>query len=337
MIKKENFTVDNKIFKYINANGNDKFSEYSGLDLQELLLLIDNYYLTLRNHLNFDKRITFGLEIELEDTSLIYVERKLSQLNLKDNWEVEHDGSLNNGAEIISPILTDNYNNWMDLKNVCRKVFNIASVNENSGGHIHIGTQILGRNYQSWVNFCKLWSTYENIFYRFLYGEYLNARTSLKRYAPPVARKFKDVDTIVGKVKDQIYLYDKEKYEGCSFFHVKSGKMCDRNTIEFRCPNSSKNPIIHQNNINLLVKSLSYCTTTSFNDDVISKRIISNRDYDLFLNTYNEIYLQQALELADLVFKNNKDKVYFLRQYLKSYEIANPKIKRLQLSKNFTR
>ena len=31
-------------------------------------------------------------------------------------------------------------------------------------------------------------------------------------------------------------------------------------------------------------------------------------------------YLEQAVELADLIFDNNLDKVYFLRQYIKSFE-----------------
>ena len=34
------------------------------------------------------------------------------------------------------------------------------------------------------------------------------------------------------------------------------------------------------------------------------------------------IYLEQALELCDMIFTNNFDKVYFLRQYLKSFEVC---------------
>ena len=35
---------------------------------------------------------------------------------------------------------------------------------------------------------------------------------------------------------------------------------------------------------------------------------------------YRNIYLEQAIELADLIFKRNIDKIYFLRQYLKSFQ-----------------
>ena len=35
---------------------------------------------------------------------------------------------------------------------------------------------------------------------------------------------------------------------------------------------------------------------------------------------YNEINLRNVLEFVDLVFDNNLDKIYFLRQYLKNFQ-----------------
>lgn len=43
---------------------------------------------------------------------------------------------------------------------------------------------------------------------------------------------------------------------------------------------------------------------------------------------YNKIYLEQALEFADLIFNNNIDKIYFLRQYLKSFESSEIPLKK---------
>ena len=53
------------------------------------------------------------------------------------------------------------------------------------------------------------------------------------------------------------------------------------------------------------------------------------------LRAYNEtINLKQALEFCDLIFTNNLDKVYFLKQYLKSFKIrTEPYYK----AKKFTR
>ena len=36
---------------------------------------------------------------------------------------------------------------------------------------------------------------------------------------------------------------------------------------------------------------------------------------------YNKLYIDEALELVDLVFDNNLDKINFLKQYLKLYDL----------------
>ena len=52
------------------------------------------------------------------------------------------------------------------------------------------------------------------------------------------------------------------------------------------------------------------------------------------LKYYNNIDIESAIELADLIFDKNIDKVYFLRQYIKNYEVGNEK---LQKGKKFTK
>ncbi|MBR1679450.1 MAG: hypothetical protein IJ704_02280 [Bacilli bacterium] len=56
-----------------------------------------------------------------------------------------------------------------------------------------------------------------------------------------------------------------------------------------------------------------------------------NQPYD-----YDLIKLQKALEFADLVFDNNLDIVYFLRQYFKDFEDTYQKEIFIK-SKNFVR
>ena len=52
---------------------------------------------------------------------------------------------------------------------------------------------------------------------------------------------------------------------------------------------------------------------------------------NLFL--YNEVCLKQVLEFVDIIFDNNLDKVYFLRQYLKSFQTSD----KYESAKTFTR
>lgn len=323
------FVDKSPVFKFINPNSNDKLSEMSGVDLQDLIILIDDYYIKLRNRLGFDQCITFGLELEFENAMRDRIDRQLRETFPNGDWRTKHDGSLNNGAEIDSPILRDNEITWINLDKVCSIVEPLASIDKKSGGHIHIGTQTLGNNKESWLNFIKIWSVYENIIYRFVYGEFLTARPSMLEYAEPMAEAFwKSYDELKNEdasLETIISRISHTRYQAVNFRNVSSGdynRFCRNNTIEFRCPNGSLDSVIWQNNVNFFVKLLIYSRNTSFNDDLVQQRRQLNLDKFVGLKWYDEIYLEQALELCDMIFRNNLDKVYFLRQYLKSFQVC---------------
>lgn len=188
--KKLIYVDESPIFQFINPNSNTKLSEMSGFDLQDLIVLIDDYYIQLRSCLGFEEYITFGLELEFENAMRDRIDRQLSEAFPNGDWRIKPDGSLNNGAEINSPKLSDNKATWINLDKVCSIVDPLASIDKRSGGHIHIGTQTLGDNKESWLNFIKIWSVYENIIFRFAYGDFLTARSSMLRYAEPMTKDF---------------------------------------------------------------------------------------------------------------------------------------------------
>lgn len=326
--EKTTINLTDPLFSFIKAQDNNQLSKMSGIDLQELLYLIDNYYLELRDKLGFSSSVTFGLELEFEHAMKSRIEASINDKFGKYVWLIKNDMSLLRGAEINSPILRDNIDTWQNLKQVCDIVSENAIVGKHSGGHIHIGTQVLGTKPESWLNFIKLWSIYENIIYRFSYGDMLVARPSMLQYAKPVAVDFwKDylrlsqfrllfIEDVLKKVKCC-------RTQAVNFRHARPTSQVTRdNTIEFRCPNGTLNPIIWQNNVNLFVNILQYSSSSSFDDDILQRRKQINADKYVDLDLYGEIYLQQALELADMLFNNNLDKVYFLRQYLKSFKVA---------------
>ena len=339
---------DDSIFKFINPNDNTNLSSLKGYDLSDLINLINNFYLTYRSKLNINKKITFGLEIEVENTDWKKVDDIVNNNfdNSKgylENWITKLDLSLHKGREINSPILRDTYKTWKELRHLCVLINKIASIDNSSSGHVHIGTQILGNNISSWLNFIKLWSTYENIIYRFSYGEYLNERPVIIKYAKPISmdlwqdsiilstQKDLSLDELVSKVA-----YDKN--QAINFDHIickYADIICDLNTIEFRCPNGTLDHTIHQNNINTFIHLLLYSNNNNFDMDTIIKRHNSMYySYDN-LEMYEEISLEQALEFVDLIFDKNIDKVYFLRQYLKNMEICK-NINKLHKAKKFT-
>ena len=124
-------------------------------------------------------------------------------------------------------------------------------------------------------------------------------------------------------------IFERIMYEKYSAFNLQnvefenSNFFSSGNTIEFRCPNGTLNSVIWQNNVNFFTKLLLYCRSEKFNNDIVfqRKRINSNEYNSLIY--YDEIFLDQALELCDMIFDNNLDKLYFLRQYLKSFEVSN--------------
>lgn len=314
------------ILKHISKTGNDMFSKFKGYDLQDLIILIDDYLLELRDNLGFSKDTTFGIEIEFENAKVLEIREDLEDSFPDGLWTTSRDTSLTRGGEITSPILIDNKKTWDDIDKVCSIVSSLAEIGKNSGGHIHIGTQTLGGELESWQNFLYLWSIYENIIFRFFYGSFLNARPNISRYAKPMAKEF-----LIFSKKNNENLYDiirflsRDRYHAVNFDNVIINNydyFCDNNTIEFRCPNSTLDPVIWQNNVNLAINLLLYSKNSSFNKDIIDKRHKIDGEKYSSLKLYDEIYLEQALELCDMLFDNNVDKVYFLKQYLKSFKVS---------------
>lgn len=313
-----------ELFKYLNPNENNLLSKLTNDDLIEIINMINNYDLEYRETLNIDNNYTFGTEIEVENANENSIRNDMDLKDIKSYWKIKRDNTLICGLELNSPIMVDTLTCWKDLKNVCEILKRNSYIDKNCGAHIHIGTNILKDDNQFFLDFIYFWSVYENIIFRFSYGEYLNGRPNIQSYAPSVRKSF---DKYYQENYNRNYsfmhhikLFSFEKNQSVNFKNINNPKV-DKNTIEFRCPNGTYNPIIWQNNINFFMKILLFLQNKeNINYDILNKRkeIINSKYY--YLN-YNEIYLDQSLEFADLVFDNNLDKIYFLRQYLKNNEI----------------
>ena len=301
--------------------------------LQELIILLNSYYLELRNQLDLPSSITFGLELEFEHAIRKKIQDGLKEASLDKNWKLVGDISLDEGAEINSPILTDNEKSWQDLEQVCSIVSPFAEIFENSAGHIHVGSQALGNDKEAWLHFLRIWSSYENILYRFSYGEYLTGRPSMSEYAFPIGElidnKWKRFQEESYRLSLLLTYLSMDRDNAVNFSNVditSLNQFMEKNTLEFRCPNGSLNPVIWQNNVNLFTKLLVYAKDTShYNEDTVEARHQLNHKRFMNLKGYDGIYLEQAVEFADLIFTNNLDKMYFLKQYLKSLEVKKRK------------
>lgn len=314
-----------KYKEFIDPNRNDKFSKLRGLDLQDLIVEIENFYLIYRDTIGLESNVTFGLELEYEDVGRKQVNDYVKNFRY---WSSGYDGSVQNGGEIRSPILCDEAKSWEELRKICYflKSEN-ANTCENAGGHVHIGAHILGKDHNAWRRFLKIYAMYENVLFRFMYGDKISARERINSYAFPIADKILwDLYEInEANSYNQIFEYfPDERYSAVNFCNVSASqdkvlKCLDKNTLEFRAPNATTEEVVWQNNVNTFAKLMLTSAQSNFDEDYIDYKI-DNEIRGKRKYIYNEICLKSALEFVDLIFNNNLDKVYFLRQYFKNFE-----------------
>ena len=344
---------DKTIFKYLNPISNDMFSRFNKNDISEILYYLNRYYLEYKRILNIDKNITFGIEIEMEHfkgnvSDFWSFQLELNSVVGNNNWEVRNDISLNWGREIVSDILIDNENTWEYIRNVCNFISDYGEIDVNCSSHVHIGSQVFGDNTLYWYRFFKLWSVYENIIYRFSYGEYLYNRPKIARYSKCSAGFLDDIfnnakilemnmHEMLFYIRKHVNGEDELKNYGISVWHM----LCDNDynlydnynninrycTVEYRCSNGTLDEIIWQNYVNFIIKMMLYCKSDRYNEDIINRRKSINRGIFDKMDEYFKIYIEQAIEFSDMIFDNNLDKIYFLRQYIKNFEVSDKFVK----------
>lgn len=324
-----------------NNDYNLKFLEFNNFELNLLFNELKDFYLVYRESLDLPSTITFGTELEYDLMYKGLCDNFLAANNLI-NWISKRDKSLIFGGEICSPILIDCEKSWRELKNICDFLTEKhANMRLNSGGHIHIGAKILDNNIDAWKSFLKLYMCYEHILFRFGYGDKVNGRRNMDIFSKRCAEKLFDNLKFIEQsntLEDLHYsLEDKQgNMYALNFNHIRFNENYNHrfHTIEFRFPNASNNEIIWQNNINVFSKMILSCLNGKIDNDLLNNKLKENFSEHNELK-YNLMILEDALEFADLVFDNNLDKMYFLRQYFKNFEYYVGKCHGV-IAKNFT-
>jgi hypothetical protein len=107
--------VKDEIFNCLYSDDNTMLGKLSNSDRVYILYLLKQYYLDLRKKIDISDNITFGLELEFDSMFSDIIDENLYDC-LGDEWCVVPEGSIINGGEINSPILTDTEKNWKDLE-----------------------------------------------------------------------------------------------------------------------------------------------------------------------------------------------------------------------------
>ena len=319
-----------------NMAGNEEFSKLKAVDLLALTQELEKVYLEYRD--NLERKVRFGVELEYENIDESGVGQYIAKHKL--GWKSTEDVTLKSGGEAVSPRLCDERKTWENLKILCEYLrTKNADTTHNAGLHIHVGAHILGESMDAWRRFAKLYTVYERVLIRFGFGDKINARSTLFDYARPVGLTFldsiRDLDTSKGlnasrKFYKQIYNVKKNAINLRSLEFLNA--IVYMNTLEFRNFNSTTEEVIIQNDINAACHMLLAAADKNLDEEFLNYKIRqlanSSLNEKAYLEQCNEILLRDMAELVDLIFDNNQDKIYFIRQYIKGFETSlNPEVK----------
>ena len=284
--------------------------------------LLKNRLIRYRNNLNLPKDVTFGIEIEYENIVKDTVSHLLDEeayFNSKfRGWTNTTEISLSEynslseemNGEIDSPILNDDIITWKNLKTALELLSkNGAVITQRCGGHINIGTHILGNKPEYWRNFFLLWLLYEKEIYKFSKGEYNKIRFDKEKLFRKISSELliedvMDIDKDFYLLSLPYCVYD--KFHDVYLNRFVKESVIAGNRIEFRIPNGTLNEEIWQNYINFFTKFLLACKKELDIEETIYK--INNKEHS-------------AIELANFIFDEEIDKENFLIQTLKTNKI----------------
>jgi hypothetical protein len=322
------------ISSVIDMEKNDEFSKLKNVDLTMLIRELEARPLGLRTKLDLPENTTFGLEIEFEDAEYYQVSpdiRKFSSgLDEGYGWKLKTDGTVmgvsynckETGGEVISPILRDETKSYEELNEVCDILkFHKAVCEDKAGGHIHVGAQAIGTDFDTLLNFAKMWTAFEKEIFRFSYGDKLGARGKIN-YGKPISAKMCDELVHWEKLKDYrelMRVLPSERGNAVNFENIRNDNGY-KDTIEFRCPNGTTSPVVWQNNVNFFVKMLRHCKAENFNTEALNRKLHKFVPSPNFYRSTDILNVPDALELCDMVFDKNLDKAYFLKQYVKNFK-----------------
>jgi len=195
--------------------------------------------------LDIDNEITFG--VELETCSSEYYSNVLGIDKILSDWKISYDATVNDGVEIISPILRFCSNDLKKLKFVCNLLDENGFYIDNScGGHIHFGFSYF-KDIDEFNTFLNLYSNVEDIIYLICNHSKSKLRPQTLRYA----KKIKPIlEKVIDSQNDWICSDDlndyadfiksnfSNRYYGMNLKNINSE---EKNTIEFRMPNGEIN------------------------------------------------------------------------------------------------
>lgn len=279
--------------------------------------------------------------------------------NNSDKYMISDDITVD--TEVITPILTNNKYNWIIFKKVYDLINDTSAyIDEHTSSHIHIGMHLIN-SYDQLSLFLKTLVVFEPIIFMFGYGygdkprQYITADSSNYSVITSPKRFSSFIDYLDNNhgcndelfnnfLGNELHLKDTFRFDQFDIYNVnkENKQVSEDNHIEVRCFNGSLDPVIVQNNISLITGIMDALINNRLDKDYINfeylkyKKLEYNFDqyglvlnydekikYNSILNSFSNIDINKAIRLADMIYTNDRDKYYFLKQYMKLFNSSD--------------
>lgn len=298
---------------YLSDKDNFSFQDMDSFELTSYLSALKKYIIDYRDRLNFNDN-TFGIEVEYE--GLDYT-KLLDDISYFTGWQSMPEKGFEVGGELVSPVYKDDPMNWNDIKEVLTLIKNKKGTHAEGGAHVHVGAQSI-KDYDSLMKLLLLYTSYEDVLYRFGFMDRLNARKTLINAASPLSIDLaSDIDEIMSKHNIKAINHRYERFYGINFLNLSSLKnMKEKNTIEFRYANGTFDPVLWQNHVNTCVK-LVEASHKDLDVEKLLYIVYLIRETRMNYCGFGKLDINRAMKFCDIIFDNALDKTNFMKQYIK--------------------
>ena len=301
------------------------------IDLQNLLEYLLSISSEYREILNLDDSLVFGLDTEYKFNNAKEIEKMVKEINntyfpYNDKYKVMYNHVLfnflkqENSISIDTPVFSDSNIFYESLKELLVKLEKSnVELSDNKGLHIHVDLSYFEEDTNTLINFLKVFAIYENILFRFGYGDSDFCSNNSNLISKPSSNII--YDYLINKNKSLDFYKSIEELKrilickGYSInFHDKD-KNVKNETIELRFFNNTFNPVIIQNYISLVGNLFSSVKNNNVDLELLDYKF-DNYNRNLYnLENYSTLDSINAIEFADNIFSNSQDEEYFLKQY----------------------
>lgn len=266
-------------------------------DMSKKILFLDD----------IDSKISFGVELEVNHKNIDY----FSNIgNFFKDFVIKEEGSINDGMEIVSPILHYCKDDVILLASVC----NILSkcgfyTNKYCGGHIHIGIDYF-KEVNEILMFLYIYTNCEDIIYLILNRSGVKTRKNIYLYADKIRKNielainmgdFNNLNSISELLKVFKNIFP-NRYYGINI-------MKNHPTIEFRVPNGEIDYYELMANIRFILRLVQKSREFSSLSEDYEIKIMLDR-------LKEAINLEEKLEiLLDLLFDKEEEKDIYRERY----------------------